>query len=455
MAVVLTNNAVSRLASSLTSGATTLSVTTGDGNKFPALSAGQWFPVTLIKSTGALEIVRCTARSGDVLTVTRGQESTSAQSFAAGDRVELRLTAAAFSDLQTLIGETLRKDDNLASLTDKAASRTNLGLKTGAETDKQTSSTDTTAGRLLIVGAHGVGAGVTATGTTNLNSSVVGSIVEVNGISSDASTYNWPALVAADGAVSTDPVRWEVETYGSATYTVQKASFMLATPAKVKGRRYVRVRINGTWQSWAPEFYEGIYGIGRTPSLLTNSDNLNSVVTFGCYQWAAGSLPTNIPTNLDASGASITSAYLDVVENNGATIIQTVTDKATYQQYRRTSASGSSWSAWEKIGGKRECSAWVNFNGSGVVAIRDSFNVSSITDNGTGNYLVNFTTAMENSNYSTTATGRRSSAGNALIATLKTGGTYSTSAVEVDFRGASDAALDADIANVVIFGGRL
>jgi hypothetical protein len=43
--------------------------------------------------------------------------------------------------------------------------------------------------------------------------------------------------------------------------------------------------------------------------------------------------------------------------------------------------------------------AWVNFNGSGTVAIRASGNVSSITDNGTGNYTVNFTTAMPDANY--------------------------------------------------------
>ena len=45
------------------------------------------------------------------------------------------------------------------------------------------------------------------------------------------------------------------------------------------------------------------------------------------------------------------------------------------------------------------CRAWVNFNGTGTVAIRASGNVSSITDNGTGNYTVNFTTAMSDSNY--------------------------------------------------------
>lgn len=48
------------------------------------------------------------------------------------------------------------------------------------------------------------------------------------------------------------------------------------------------------------------------------------------------------------------------------------------------------------------CRAWVNFNGTGTVAIRASGNVSSITDGGTGSYTVNFTTAMPDANYSTT-----------------------------------------------------
>jgi hypothetical protein len=45
------------------------------------------------------------------------------------------------------------------------------------------------------------------------------------------------------------------------------------------------------------------------------------------------------------------------------------------------------------------CRAWVNFNGTGTVAIRASGNVSSITDNATGNYTINFTTAMPDINY--------------------------------------------------------
>ena len=45
------------------------------------------------------------------------------------------------------------------------------------------------------------------------------------------------------------------------------------------------------------------------------------------------------------------------------------------------------------------CRAWVNFDGTGTVTIGDSFNVSSITDNGTGDYEVNFTNPMSNANY--------------------------------------------------------
>ena len=52
--------------------------------------------------------------------------------------------------------------------------------------------------------------------------------------------------------------------------------------------------------------------------------------------------------------------------------------------------------------GQQACKAWVNFNGTGTVAIRAQYNVSSITDNGTGDYTLNFTTAMPDANYAWT-----------------------------------------------------
>jgi len=65
--------------------------------------------------------------------------------------------------------------------------------------------------------------------------------------------------------------------------------------------------------------------------------------------------------------------------------------------------------------------AWVNFNGTGTVAIRRAFNVSSITDNSTGNYTVNFTTAMVDANYANLATCTQGATGY-----IATGGTRAT-----------------------------
>ena len=61
------------------------------------------------------------------------------------------------------------------------------------------------------------------------------------------------------------------------------------------------------------------------------------------------------------------------------------------------------------------CRAWVNFDGTGTVAIRASGNVSSITDNGNGDYTVNFTTAMPDINYCTTGATELDSSPYAII----------------------------------------
>ena len=62
------------------------------------------------------------------------------------------------------------------------------------------------------------------------------------------------------------------------------------------------------------------------------------------------------------------------------------------------------------------CRAWVNFNGTGTVAIRASGNVSSITDNGTGDYRVNFTTAMPDANYCNVFTAGRGDSNDVRVA---------------------------------------
>ena len=83
---------------------------------------------------------------------------------------------------------------------------------------------------------------------------------------------------------------------------------------------------------------------------------------------SAGGLPDSSIVTADIANAAITAAKLDGAQSGSAPIYA--------------------------------ARAWVNFNGTGTVAIRASGNVSSITDNGTGDYTVNFTTAMPDANYS-------------------------------------------------------
>jgi len=91
--------------------------------------------------------------------------------------------------------------------------------------------------------------------------------------------------------------------------------------------------------------------------------------------------------------------------------------------------------------------AWVNFNGTGVVAIRASGNVSSITDGGVGIYTVNFTTALADTNYTVFSTAGTSPANYAT-----SGDPVATTAANVGLRNSTTgAALDAPIFSVAIF----
>lgn len=97
MAIKWTNNASTTLASSISAVATTITVASSGGSLFPSLGTGDYFYATLVDSSNNLEIVKVTARTGDVMTVVRGQEGTSANSYVGGDKFELRPTAAGFA----------------------------------------------------------------------------------------------------------------------------------------------------------------------------------------------------------------------------------------------------------------------------------------------------------------------------------------------------------------------
>jgi hypothetical protein len=100
-----------------------------------------------------------------------------------------------------------------------------------------------------------------------------------------------------------------------------------------------------------------------------------------------------------------------------------------------TSGGNSSTTAEIKNGIAK---AWVNFNGSGTVAILAQYNVSSITDNGTGDYTVNFTNALVDANYAMTQSARGTSDGGyPVIAKERTATTKTNSLIRIYTQGQS------------------
>jgi len=95
---------------------------------------------------------------------------------------------------------------------------------------------------------------------------------------------------------------------------------------------------------------------------------------------------------------------------------------------------------------KQVCKAWVNFDGTGVPTIRDSYNVASITDDGTGKYTVNFSTPMSDTNYMVSVTGNNTGLmGYLYSGCYAGGGVYTTSSANIEYvNGNGNAASEAN-----------
>jgi len=101
--VLFKNQAISTLIAAITAIDTELTVAPGDGALFPAPDVYEYAVVTLTDTgTGNREIVHCTGRTGDVLSIDRAQEGTSALPFDAGVEVAMHITAGVLEYLRDL-----------------------------------------------------------------------------------------------------------------------------------------------------------------------------------------------------------------------------------------------------------------------------------------------------------------------------------------------------------------
>lgn len=129
-----------------------------------------------------------------------------------------------------------------------------------------------------------------------------------------------------------------------------------------------------------------------TLNIVTGSGSGSNAITIDASQ------AVTIPGTLAVTGAQTIGGNLTVTGTLNAGALTNTTGSFS-GNLSFNSGYGSSAVAYG-------CRAWVNFNGTGTVAIRASGNVTSITDNGTGDYTVNFTNAMTDTNYSVSGTVR-------------------------------------------------
>lgn len=119
---------------------------------------------------------------------------------------------------------------------------------------------------------------------------------------------------------------------------------------------------------------------GTTAGAITTTAPTNAVFV------GVAKSATEVFVDIDATGGT---AFASGAENAAGTIENKAVDPLGIREAFNATGSAPVYA----------CRAWVNFNGTGTPTIRASGNVSSITDNGTGDYTVNFTTAMQDANY--------------------------------------------------------
>ena len=290
----------------------------------------------------------------------------------------------------------LAKANNLSDLADTPTARTNLGLV------PQTSAIDTTAGRLLTQGAFGLGA--TGAPPTPANIDSIGTVRPTGWWTITAATLGTFPDGAADGLLL---VEFITATFARQTFTYR------GDVAVVGGRSYVRSRLGGSvWGAWQRIITVDAAG-------AADGDMLARV----------GGAWVRVPPGTD--GQLLRSAGAGVAPVWGATLVAPGTPPVY------------------------ACRAWVNFNGTGVVAIRSSGNVASITDNGTGDYTVNYITNMPHANYTWSGSGNTgiATANLRLTVQARLGDTKTVSALRITtMTGISDTALaDVPDINIAIF----
>jgi hypothetical protein len=155
------------------------------------------------------------------------------------------------------------------------------------------------------------------------------------------------------------------------------------------GSNNIVLNTDGTIGGAALAGVSDVTGINTTGSVTSGATSLTVASATGI---AAGMYVVGEGITPGTTVSTVVGTTVTLSANAGATLSS---DPVTFYSASKIITPAA-------VGGML-CRAWVNFNGTSTVAIRASYNVSSITDNGTGDYTVNFTTALADANYAVNA----------------------------------------------------
>ena len=179
-------------------------------------------------------------------------------------------------------------------------------------------------------------------------------------------------------------------------------------------------------------------------SLVLQTNNGNTAITIDTSQRAAFVAGTAALPAITTTGDTNTGIFFSAADT-----IDFAEGGAAVGQFD-SSANFKFNSGYGSVATAYGCRAWVNFNGTGTVAIRASGNVTSITDNGTGDYHINYTTNMPDGKYSL-AGSASASGGGVFIVCTDHAGDYSTNQIRISVTNGSGTYADRAAVNVAIF----
>ena len=354
MVVKLKNNVASTLRVQALSTDTTIYLPVGHGARFPTLGAGEYFYATIEDAAGNFEIIRATARVTDTLTVVRAAEGTTALTFPSGTAIEMRVTAASMVDTAQDAADAVGLDQ--FSVTATAAE---LNILDGAT---------------LSTAELNILDGVTSTAAElNILDGVTSTAAELNIL--DGATLSTAELNILDGA-TLSTAELNILDGVPATLTATELGYVDGVTSAIQTQLNAKQASDADLTAIAGLSSNGMIartGAG-TAAARTVTAGTGIAVTNGDGVSGNPTVAADLASQAEAEAGTDNTKVMTPLRLRNA-----------------LNASGSA--------PVYACRAWVNFNGTGTVAIRASGNVSSITDNGVGDYTVNFTTAMQDTNY--------------------------------------------------------